>query len=403
MPALVASEILARQVSWGMKGWSLLVINVKKRLGSFMVDAAFSAGKAGVTALFGRSGAGKTSVINMVAGLFPPDEGLISVNGRKLFDSEHSVNLPPEKRRCAYVFQDGRLFPHLTVKANLVYGMKLVPRSERYVNYDQVLELLGIGHLLSRMPAKLSGGEKQRVAIGRALLTSPSLLLMDEPLASLDSARKAEVLPFIARLPREVSVPILYVTHSWDEILNLADIVVLLESGKVVATGSLEDLTSRLDLQHFAGPFDAGVVIRTVVEGHDRAAGLTRLRFPGGTLKIPLFDATIGDEVRVRIRSRDVAIALSRPHGISVQNIFPATVDEIAEMGEFFVDVRLDIGCPLFSRITPAAKADLALTPGQQVFALVKSVAISRGGSNSTDSKEWAQTRRRTVRKLFRI
>ncbi len=365
----------------------MLEIKVRKKLGNFTVDVAFSTGKAGVTALFGRSGAGKTSVINMVAGLFPPDEGLISVGGRKLFDSAHSVNIPPGKRRCGYVFQDGRLFPHLTVKANLVYGMKLVPRAERYVRYDQVVDLLGIGHLLARRPAKLSGGEKQRVAIGRALLTSPSILLMDEPLASLDSARKAEVLPFIARLPRELSVPILYVTHAMDEILNLAETVVFLESGAVVAEGSLEDLMSRLDLQHFAGTFDAGVVIKTVVEGHERPAGLTSLRFVGGTLKIPLFKSAVGDQVRLRIRSRDVAIALTRPYGTSIQNILPATVEAVGETGESFVDVRLNIGCPLFARITRAARADLKLTPGQQVFALVKSVAISGGGANGPNDK----------------
>ena len=350
----------------------MLEIKVKKRLGAFPVDVAFSTEGAGVTALFGRSGAGKTSVINMVAGLFPPDEGLIVVNGRKLFDSEHSIDLPPEKRRCGYIFQDGRLFPHLTVKTNLTYGMKLVPRAERYVSYDQVVELLGIGHLLGRRPAKLSGGEKQRVAIGRALLTSPSLLLMDEPLASLDSARKGEVLPFIARLPREFSIPILYVTHSLDEIINLADTVVLLESGKVVAAGNVEELMSRFDLQHFAGPFDAGVVLGTVAEEHERTGGLTSLRFAGGLLKIPLFDVPVGDRVRVRIRSRDVAIALTRPGKISVQNIFPATVEEIVDTSESLVDVRLNIGCPLLSRITPQAKADLNLMPGQRVYALVK-------------------------------
>lgn len=232
----------------------MLEIRLRKRLGDFRIDAAFSTEVAGVTALFGTSGAGKTSVINMVAGLIPPDDGLVAVNGLMLFDSSQSLDLPPERRRCGYVFQDGRLFPHLTVKANLTYGMRLVPRSERYVSFEQVVELLGIVHLLARRPAKLSGGEKQRVAIGRALLTSPSLLLMDEPLASLDAARKGEVLPFIARLPREFSIPILYVSHSLDEILNLADTVVLLESGKVVATGSVEDLMSRLDLQHFSGP-----------------------------------------------------------------------------------------------------------------------------------------------------
>ena len=227
----------------------MLNVKVKKKLGSFIVDVAFATAAAGVTALFGRSGAGKTSVINMVAGLIAPDDGIISVNGRKLFDSEHSVDVPPEKRRCGYVFQDGRLFPHLTVKGNLIYGMKLVPRAERRVSYDQVVSLLGIDHLLDRRPAKLSGGEKQRVAIGRALLTSPSLLLMDEPLASLDMARKEEVLPFIARLPRELIIPILYVSHSLDEVLILADEIVLIDAGTVLANGKAEEVMRRLDLQ----------------------------------------------------------------------------------------------------------------------------------------------------------
>lgn len=212
-----------------------------------MLDVPFSVEAAGVTALFGRSGAGKTSVINMVAGLIVPDEGLIAVNGTKLFDSEQSIDILPEKRRCGYVFQDGRLFPHLTVKSNLVYGMNLVPRSQRHVRYDQVVDLLGISHLLARRPAKLSGGEKQRVAIGRALLMSPSVMLMDEPLASLDIERKAEVLPFIARLPQELSIPILYVSHSLDEILNLAEMVVLLDAGKVVATGAVNDLMGQFN------------------------------------------------------------------------------------------------------------------------------------------------------------
>jgi molybdate transport system ATP-binding protein len=366
----------------------VLEIKVKKSLGGFTVDVAFSTGTVGVTALFGRSGAGKTSVVNMVAGLIHPDEGRITVKGRKLFDSEHSVNIAPEERRCGHVFQDGRLFPHLTVKSNLTYGRNLVSRSERYVRYDQVVDLLGIRPLLTRRPAKFSGGEKQRVAIGRALLTSPSLLLMDEPLASLDMARKEEVLPFVARLPQEFSIPILYVSHSLDEILGLADTVILLESGKVVATGNTEDLMSRFDLQQFAGPFNAGVVLGTVVEGHEHAGGLTRLRFAGGVLKIPLFNVPVGDHVRVRIRCRDVAISLSRPDKISVQNIFPAKVEEIIETSESLVDVRLDIGCPLFSRITPAAKADLKLRSGQQVFALIKSVAISRAGSNGPEEKK---------------
>jgi len=222
-------------------------IELRKRLGSFFVDVQFSVKDSGVTALFGRSGAGKTSVINMVAGLIPPDEGLIEVNGNTLFDSQRSIDIPPEKRRCGYVFQDGRLFPHLTVKSNLVYGMKLVPRVKRYVQYDQIVDLLGIRHLLERMPAKLSGGEKQRVAIGRALLTSPRVMLMDEPLASLDVERKDELLPFIARLPQELSIPILYVSHSIEEIMNLAETAIVLDDGHISAEGPPVELLAWYD------------------------------------------------------------------------------------------------------------------------------------------------------------
>ncbi len=212
-------------------------IHVTRRQGDFLVDAAFEGAEPGVTALFGPSGAGKTSVINMVAGLLRPDAGRIAVNGLCLFDSGRGIDLPPERRRIGYVFQDGRLLPHLTVRANLAYGMRLTPAHQRFVTFDAVVDLLGIGHLLDRRPARLSGGEKQRVAIGRALLTSPAMLLMDEPLASLDAARKAEVLPFIMRLSREYTVPILYVSHMKGEILSLADRLVIMANGRVVACG----------------------------------------------------------------------------------------------------------------------------------------------------------------------
>jgi len=230
----------------------VLDVNVRKTVGSFVIDASFMTEGIGVTALFGRSGAGKTSIINMVAGLAVPDEGRIVVDTRTYFDSRKGLNILPEKRRFGYIFQDGRLFPHMSVKGNLTYGMNLVPRSERYVELDQVVELLGIKHLLHRRPAKLSGGEKQRVAIGRALLTSPHLLLMDEPLASLDEERKSEVLPFIAQLPREFSVPILYVSHSVDEVLHLADNLVIIESGRVVAMGDGDEMFRRFDLRSFS-------------------------------------------------------------------------------------------------------------------------------------------------------
>lgn len=229
-------------------------IKVTRKQGDFFVHAAFECPDSGVTALFGPSGAGKTSLINMVAGLVRPDSGRITVNGLCLFDSERRINLPPEKRRIGYVFQDGRLLPHLSVRANLIYGMHLTPADRRVVTFDSVIELLGIGHLLSRSPARLSGGEKQRVAIGRALLTSPAMLLMDEPLASLDASRKSEVLPFIMRLSREYAIPILYVSHIMDEILKLADRLAIMDMGRVVAFGDLEDLASRPEFQGCVWP-----------------------------------------------------------------------------------------------------------------------------------------------------
>jgi len=227
-------------------------IGIKHQQGDFRLSVFFQGAESGVTALFGASGAGKTSVVNMVAGLQRPDAGRIAINGRCLFDSARRIDLPPEKRRIGYVFQDGRLLPHLSVHSNLVYGMRLTPAAQRFVRLDQVVDLLGIGHLLQRRPAKLSGGEKQRVAIGRALLTSPDLLLMDEPLASLDAARKAEVLPFIMRLGREFAIPVLYVSHALDEIQNLATHMIMMENGRVLAAGEPNALSSRPDLRsHF--------------------------------------------------------------------------------------------------------------------------------------------------------
>jgi len=221
-------------------------VAVIKRLGVFEVDVSFRVPLTGVTALFGPSGSGKTSVINMIAGLIRPERGRIDLDGRTLFDSEAGVDLPPHRRRIGYVFQDGRLFPHLSVRSNLLYGYRRVRKSERFIQFDPVVQLLGIGHLLQRRPGRLSGGEKQRVAMGRALLTSPRLLLMDEPLASLDQARKREILPFIARLPGEFSVPIVYVSHDPEEILALASGAVVLEAGRVAAWRESDELGSFL-------------------------------------------------------------------------------------------------------------------------------------------------------------
>ena len=368
----------------------MLDLHLIRQQGDFRVDVAFRSPEVGVTALFGRSGAGKTSLVNMVAGLVRPDQGHIVVNGRTLFDATQGLHVPPEKRRIGYIFQDGRLFPHLSVKSNLTYGMRRTVASEQGVSLDDVVDLLGIGHLLHRRPAKLSGGEKQRVAIGRALLTSPSLLLMDEPLASLDRSRKAEVLPFLSRLCSELSTPILYVSHSLEEVLNLADTMVLLDQGRVAAAGSLEDLMNRRDLQRLTGAADLGAVIATTVDDH--LDGLTRLRFPGGGLWVPEVAAPRGSRLRVRIGARNVAIALQAPPETSIQNIFPGQVTAITEGPAKLLDVQMDIGCPLLARITPRALSTLALAPGKRVFAMVKSVAVSRGHLNvplemNTDSQ----------------
>ena len=358
-------------------------IDIQRKQGSFLVNAAFQGAKSGVTALFGPSGAGKTSIVNMVAGLARPDSGRIDVNGLCLFDARLGIDLPPERRRIGYVFQDGRMLPHLSVRANLVYGMRLTPRDLRFVEFDAVVDLLGIGHLLERRPAKLSGGEKQRVAIGRALLTSPAMLLMDEPLASLDASRKAEVMPFIMRLSREFAIPILYVSHSLDEILNLADRLAILDSGSVAACGDLAELLSRPELQQRLGGEEIGAVIETVVEEARDASGLTRLRFADRILKVPPREAPRGTPVRVRIAARHVAIALEPPKGTSFQNVLAGRVDEILDTGQPFVDVRLDIGCPLWTRITRSSFVELDIKQGQSLFALIKSVAVSLGGGTA--------------------
>lgn len=365
----------------------MLEIHLKRKQGNFSVNAFFEGAESGITALFGPSGAGKTSIVNMVAGLMRPDAGRIIINGHCLFDSARRIDLPPEKRRIGYVFQDGRLLPHLSVRSNLTYGMRRTPSARRYVEFDQVVDLLGIKHLLDRRPARLSGGEKQRVAIGRALLTSPAMLLMDEPLASLDATRKAEVLPFIMRLCREFSIPILYVSHALDEILNLASHMVLLDAGQVTATGDITDLMARFDLRQQLNNADFGAVLHTTVEVPTDDFGLSHLRFAGGVLKVPAVAAARGETVRVCIPARSVGIALEKPSRTSFQNIFPAVVTEVVDDGTPFIGVRLDAGSPLLAQITRQSHRQLQVAHGQKVFALVKSVSVLSGMSSSTGSR----------------
>ncbi|HEY1506819.1 MAG TPA: molybdenum ABC transporter ATP-binding protein [Stellaceae bacterium] len=369
-------------------------IAIAKKLGDFMLDVRLEAPESGVTALFGRSGMGKTSVINALAGLLRPDRGRIVVGGTTLFDSERGINLPPEKRRLGYVFQEARLFPHYSVRGNLLYGAKSDGAPDRVgPSFDAVVDLLGIKELLARRPADLSGGEKQRVAIGRALLASPRLMLMDEPLASLDEPRKNEIMPFIERLRDELKLPIFYVSHEMEEIIRLADLLVLLDAGKVAASGSVEELTSRLDLWPLTGRHEAGAVIRTVLRGHDTTFGLSELAFPGGRLRVTQLALPLGTPIRVRIRARDVVLASERPAHLSIRNAFAGKVIELAPPRGPQIDLKLDIGSAaepvmLWARITQRACQEMQLAPGKPIFALVKTVALDHHSYGRYDNGE---------------
>jgi molybdate transport system ATP-binding protein len=342
----------------------------------FALDVAFDAPESGVTALFGPSGCGKSTILAAVAGLLRPQEGRVAIGGDVLLDTTRGIALPPERRRCGVVFQDARLFPHLSVETNLRYGLRRAPRDADGPGFDDVVALLGIEPLLTRRPAGLSGGERQRVALGRALLARPRLLLMDEPLAALDAARRAEVLPFLARLRDVARLPILYVTHALDEVDALADHLVLLDHGRVLADGPVTMLSGRTDLP-LAARRDAGVLLDCTV-GAAPLDGLTRLDFAGGALVTTLHPGMPGTRLRVRVRARDIAVAIEEPRGISTQNILLATLTDIQPAGEGQeVFLRLAIGpSELLARITRDSVRRLALRPGMPLWALVKAVTF---------------------------
>lgn len=378
-----------------------LSVDIRHRLGDFRLAAQFeSTGR--LTALFGASGAGKSSVVAMIAGLIRPEHGRIVIDGELLVDTELGICLPRHRRRIGYVFQEGRLFPHMSVRRNLLYGHWFTRSAERYTRLDGVVELLGIGPLLDRKPDRLSGGEKQRVAIGRALLASPRLLLMDEPLAALDEARKAEILPYIERLRDEIGLPIVYVSHSVAEVARLATTVVTMANGQVTAVGRPGDLLSRPDLAPGADEAEAGVVLKAVIESHDDAFGLTELSAAGGRLTVPrLLQRPVGTPVRVRVRSRDVMLALQRPQGLSALNVLPAMVAEIGEPHGPAVEVRLTAAdATLTARLTRRSVSMLDLRPGRQVYAVIKSIAFDEGNlslaphySDTADAATYARRR----------
>ena len=344
----------------------MLELSVRKQLGPFAFAAEATLPSAGVVALFGRSGAGKTTLVNMLAGLLRPDSGRIAVAGRVLFNSAAGIDLPPERRRIGYVFQEGRLFPHLDVRSNLLYGHRRIPPAERAIKLPEIVDLLGIAPLLGRRPANLSGGEKQRVAIGRALLSNPRLLLLDEPLAALDAARKAEILPFIERLRDELGLPIVYVSHDPMEVLRLADRILLLEQGRIAAAGPVSEVFGRPELQRLIGAEEAGTVVSAVVAAHDETYGLSRLDFgEGGSLWVPDMGAAIGSSLRLRIRARDVSLAREKPAEISVLNNLPARILAIHPAEGPYRDVEMQTaGVPLWARITARSVAELRLAIG---------------------------------------
>jgi molybdate transport system ATP-binding protein len=349
-----------------------LDIDIEHARGTFRLAARFTS-QPGVTALFGRSGSGKSSLVDIVAGLIRPQRGKVAVDGQTLVDTARGVFVPKHRRRIGYVFQDSRLFPHLSVRQNLLYG-RWFSRAEGGASGDfgSIVDLLGIGPLIERKPDSLSGGEKQRVAIGRALLAHPRLLLMDEPLASLDESRRAEILPYIERLRDVAGVPILYVSHSVAEVARLATTVVILSEGKVTAVGPV------LDILPLADASDGGSALEAVVASHDETFQLTTLASTAGELQVPKLAAVVGSSVRAYIRSRDVMLSLQPPQEISALNVLAGKVATISE-GDAQADIRLDCnGAIVMARLTTKSVRRLALAPGRPVFAVIKSVSFER-------------------------
>lgn len=341
----------------------------------FRLDVSFALQKPGVTALFGASGAGKTTIVNAIAGTFRPREGRIVIGGRVVLDTRAGVFVPASARRTGYVFQDARLFPHMSVADNIRFGWRRAADKASQAEIERVIALLGLEHLLDRRPRALSGGEKGRVALARALLSSPTLLLLDEPLAALDAQRRAEVMPYLERLRDEARLPMLYVSHSLEEVARLADGIVIVRDGRVVRQGSVFDVLTGLDLTSLAGSPPMGAVVAVTIAEH-RADGLTVLAFDGGQLLAPRLEGAAGERLRVRVRAEEIMLALEEPRAISANNVLPASVAGI-DADARHADVQLACGNTRFvARITPASCARLDLRPGKPVFAIVKSMTV---------------------------
>lgn len=357
----------------------MIEVRLQLKYSGFALDVELQLPGRGVTALFGPSGSGKTTCLRAVAGLERAESGFVQINGELWQDSRNRVFVPPHKRALGYVFQEASLFPHLSVRANLEFGFKRIPRAQRRVEMAHATELLGIAQLLERNPQHLSGGERQRVGIARALLTSPQLLLMDEPLAALDSQRKNEILPYLERLHDELDIPVLYVSHAQDEVARLADHLVLLSEGKVLASGPIGETLARLDLPLARGD-DAGVIVTGSVIGYDDHYQLLTLQLPGCPLQIRVAHTpmALGQQLRVKIQARDVSLSHQAQAHSSILNRLPVTViQDVAADNNAHVLVRLEAaGTPLLARITRFSRDQLQVQPGQVLWAQIKAVAV---------------------------
>jgi molybdate transport system ATP-binding protein len=364
----------------------MLRVSALKKRDGFTLQAEFEAPTPGIVALFGRSGCGKTTLVNIISGLLPADEAKIELDDVVLSDTRAGTSVPVEQRRIGYVFQDGRLFPHLNVLANLRYGLKRSLRRVRQpvardrqaqpIAFDEVIALLGLSTLLDRRPHQLSGGERQRVGLGRALLSQPRLLLLDEPLASLDVARREEVLPYLEALRDRLSMPMVYVSHQFEEVLQLATHVVLMDAGRVVAQGTLSEVSLRPELRAIIGPDLVGSVLDGVITRNDPARAMAQLQLGNSSLQVSLRDVAVGSRVRVQLLARDIILATEQPHGLSVRNTLQGVVSAITPDDADAVLVKVDIGgATVLARITHDATAALSLHTGSPVWVLVKAVS----------------------------
>jgi molybdate transport system ATP-binding protein len=328
----------------------------------------------GVTGLFGPSGSGKSTLLGIIAGLVRPDRGRIVLDGATLYDGAAGPYLPPHRRRIGLVFQDSQLFPHYSVKGNLLYGFRQIPDRERRFRFDDIADLLALGPLLNAHPRRISGGERQRVALGRSLLASPRLLLLDEPLASLDQGLKAQILPFLQRIRDELKLPMIFVSHALPEVLHLTDRLALMAQGRILAAGRLDEI---LRSEPDAGRFGPDNILAATVESHDAEGGCTLARFRGLRLVLPL--RTVQEPGRtayVSVHRGEIALARSAVPGLSMQNQWPGRIAKIEPRGAG-VQVHLDVGAPLIAEITLRACRELALKEGETVYALIKTRSFS--------------------------